>query len=252
MKAAIFREPHQPLSVEEVPAPQPRPGEILVRVAGCGVCHTDLGYVDHAVPTGKKPPLILGHEASGTVAGLGEGVTNFKEGDRVVLPAVYGCGQCRLCRTGRENICENMVFIGSNADGAYAEYVAYPAHAAAHLPAELPLVESAIIADATTTPFHAVVNRGRVKPGDAVVVIGCGGVGLNCVQIAAALGARVIAIDIVEAKLEWARKLGAVAAINSRTAERLDKDIRKLTPGGADVAFECIGLPAAHEQACTR
>ncbi|HKZ70476.1 MAG TPA: alcohol dehydrogenase catalytic domain-containing protein, partial [Anaerolineales bacterium] len=173
MKAAIFYASHQPLKVEEVPTPTPKTGEVLVKVAGCGVCHTDLGYLDHDVPTGKKPPLILGHEASGTIAEVGEGVKNFKEGDRVVLPAVYGCGQCKLCRAGRENICENMIFIGSNADGAYAEYVLYPAHAAMHLPSELPLVESAIIADATTTPFHAVVNRGQVKPGDAVVVIGC-------------------------------------------------------------------------------
>jgi len=248
VKAAIFYASHQPLKVEEVPTPTPKTGEVLVKVAGCGVCHTDLGYLDHDVPTGKKPPLILGHEASGTIAEVGEGVKNFKEGDRVVLPAVYGCGQCKLCRAGRENICENMIFIGSNADGAYAEYVLYPAHAAMHLPSELPLVESAIIADATTTPFHAVVNRGQVKPGDAVVVIGCGGVGLNCVQIAAAIGAMVIAVDIVDAKLEWAKKLGASAAINSKTVERVDKEIRKLV-GGADVAFECIGNPTTQELA---
>lgn len=250
MKAAVFYQPREPLRIEDVPMPTPGAGELLVQVAGCGVCHTDLGYVDHGVPTGKKPPLILGHEATGTVAAVGAGVKQFKEGDRVVLPAVYGCGHCKLCRLGRENICENMVFIGSNADGAYAEYVLYPARAAVALPAELPLVESAIIADATTTPFHAVVNRGQVKAGDAVVVIGCGGIGLNCVQIAAAVGARVIAVDIVEQKLAWAKQFGAAAAINSKTVERLDKEIRKLTGGGgADVALECIGNPATQEQA---
>ena len=117
------------------------------------------------------------------------------------------------------------------------------------LPAEIPLVEGAIIADATTTPFHAVVNRGRVQPGDQVVIFGCGGIGLNCVQIAAAVGAQVIAVDIADHKLEWAKKLGAKATVNPKAVERLDKELRKLTGGGADVAFECIGHPATQEQA---
>jgi 6-hydroxycyclohex-1-ene-1-carbonyl-CoA dehydrogenase len=249
MKAAVFYGAQQPLKVEEIPTPEPEAGEILVKVAGCGVCHTDLHFIDHGVPTFKKPPLILGHEASGTVAAIGAGVANWKEGDRVLLPAVFGCGQCRTCRMGRENVCENMVFFGSSVDGAYAEYLVSPAHAAIPLPPELPLVEGAIIADATTTPFHAVVNRGQVKPGDAVVVFGCGGIGLNCVQIAAAVGGQVVAVDIADHKLEWARKLGAKATVNPKTVERLDKELRKLTGGGADAAFECIGNPATQEQA---
>jgi D-arabinose 1-dehydrogenase-like Zn-dependent alcohol dehydrogenase len=167
----------------------------------------------------------------------------------VLLPAVYGCGRCRMCRLGRENVCDNMVFFGSSVDGAYAEYVLAPAAVAIPLPAEIPLVEGAIIADATTTPFHAVVNRGQVKPGDSVVVFGCGGLGLNCVQIAAAVGGQVIAVDIADHKLDWAIKLGAKTAVNPKTAERLDKELRKLTGGGADVAFECIGNPATQEQA---
>jgi 6-hydroxycyclohex-1-ene-1-carbonyl-CoA dehydrogenase len=249
MKAAIFHGAHQPLTVEQIATPEPKAGEILVKVAGCGVCHTDLHFIDHGVPTMKKPPLILGHEASGTVAAVGAGVTNWNVGDRLLLPAVFGCGQCRLCRMGRENVCENMVFFGSSVDGAYAEYLVSPAHAAIPLPAEIPLVEGAIIADATTTPFHAVVNRGQVKPGDAVVVFGCGGIGLNCVQIAAAVGGQVIAVDIADHKLDWALKLGAKATLNPRSVERLDKELRKLTGGGADVAFECIGNPATQEQA---
>ncbi len=249
MKAAIFRAAHQPLSVEEVPTPEPKAGEILVKVAGCGVCHTDLHFIDHGVPTFKKPPLVLGHEASGLVAAVGAGVTHWKEGDRLLLPAVYGCGHCRMCRLGRENVCDNMVFFGSSVDGAYAEYILAPASAAIPLPGEIPLIEGAIIADATTTPFHAVVNRGQVKPGDAVVVFGCGGIGLNCVQIAAAVGGQVIAVDIAEHKLEWAMKLGAMATVNPQAVERLDKELRRLTGGGADVAFECIGNPATQEQA---
>ncbi len=250
MKAALFYGPNEPLRVEEVPTPTPGPGEVLVRVAACGVCHTDLHYTDHGTPTFKKPPLILGHEISGTVAALGPGVEGFREGDRVLLPAVLTCGTCFLCRTGRENICERLRMFGNHVDGGFAEYVVAPAKDIFHLPEEIPLVEGAIIADAITTPFHAVVNRGRVTPGDWVVVIGCGGIGLNLVQVAAALGARVIAVDIVEAKLEWARKLGAVEAVNANEVERVDKQVRRLTgQGGVDVAFEAIGNPRTQEQA---
>ncbi|TAK34873.1 MAG: hypothetical protein EPO21_08340 [Chloroflexota bacterium] len=249
MKAAVFYGPNQPLEVREVPTPQPGLGHVLVRVAACGVCHTDLHYIDHGVPTFKKPPLILGHEASGTIAELGPGVARFKEGDRVLLPAVYGCGTCASCRGGRENICEQMVMFGNNVDGAYAEYIVAPAKDCLRLPEEVPLIEGCIIADATTTPYHAVVNRGRVTPGDAVVVFGCGGVGLNIVQIASALGASVVAVDLDDAKLGLARQLGALGVVNPRSIERVDREVRKLTGGGADIAFEVIGNPATMEQA---
>jgi alcohol dehydrogenase, propanol-preferring len=249
MKAAIFRGPNRPLSVEEWPTPSPGPGEILVRVAACGVCHTDLHYIDHGVPTFKSPPLILGHEPSGIVAAVGSNSAPWKEGDRVLLPAVYGCGQCRMCRIGRENICDRMVMFGNNVDGAYAEYVLAPAKDALPLPPEIPLVEGAIIADAITTPFHAVVNRGRVQAGDQVVVFGCGGIGLNLVQIAAAVGAQVVAVDIADHKLRWACEFGARATVNAAQVERVDKELRKLTGGGADVAFEAIGNPVTQAQA---
>lgn len=248
MKAAVFYAAKEPLRVEEIPTPTPGPGEVLVKVASCGLCHTDLHYIDHGVPTFKKPPLVLGHEVSGTIAGLGEGADDWKEGDRVLLPAVYGCGQCDMCRTGRENICKNMVMFGNNVDGGYAEYILAPAKDVLALPDEVPLVEAAIIADATTTPYHAVVNRGRVKPGDQVVVFGCGGIGLNLVQIAAAVGAQVIAVDILDAKLEWARRLGAQVTLNAQGFERIDKEIRKLTGGGADISFEAIGNPITQAQ----
>src|SRR3990172_6474436 len=117
------------------------------------------------------------------------------------------------------------------------------------LPEEIPLVEGGIIADAITTPYHAVVNRGRVGPGDQVLVIGCGGIGLNLVQVAAAMGARVIAVDLVDQKLDWARRLGAQETGNPGSVERLDKAVRKLTGGGAGIAFEAIGLPQTPEQA---
>ena len=243
MRAAVFHEAHRPLVLEDVPRPAPGPGEVLVRVAACGVCHTDLHYIDHGVKTFMPPPLILGNEAAGTVAELGPSVTTRKEGERVLLPAVLPCGQCEACRRGRENICENLRMFGNNIPGAYAEFVVAPAKDCIPLPDDVPLEDGSIIADAISTPFHAVKNRARVQAGDTIAVFGCGGLGMNVLQCALALGANVIAVDVSEEKLGTARFLGAGAMINARSTGRVDKEIKKLTGGGVDVAFECIGKP---------
>ncbi|MDH3733387.1 MAG: zinc-binding dehydrogenase [Gemmatimonadota bacterium] len=247
MKAAVFHGSGEPVTVEEVPDPRPAVGEVLIRVAGCGVCHTDLHYLDHGTPTFKPPPMILGHEVSGVIVEVAEGVEGFTPGDRVLAAAVLSCGACEACRVGRENICENSVMLGNHADGGYAELVAVRAKDVFHLPDEIPLVEGSVIADAVTTPYHAVVNRGRVTPGDWVVVVGCGGVGLNVVQMASAVGARVIAVDVVESKLDWATRLGATEVIDSGAVERVDKAVRGVTGGGAHVAFEVVGKAATQE-----
>lgn len=254
MKAAVFYRPNQPLQVEEVPTPVIGAGEILVKVAACGLCHTDLSYIDHGVPTFKKPPLILGHEISGTVAEVAPDVTSFKVGDRVLLPAVMACGECNSCREGRGNVCDNMEMFGNNVDGGYAEYVKAPASNVFHLPDEIPLIEGAIIADAITTPFHAVKNRAKVKPGDTLLVYGCGGVGLNLVQVANAAGASVIAVDISDTKLAKAKELGAVATFNANDYPDVAKAVRKSTGGGVDIACECIGNSKTQEIAfnCVR
>lgn len=243
MKAALFRGPNRPLDVTEVPTPEPGPGEAIVRVAGCGICHTDLHYIDHGVKTFKPPPLILGHEAAGTVEQLSNGTSDVTVGDRVLIPAVLSCGKCGYCRRGRENLCDNMIMPGNNIDGAYAEFVAIPASQLVPVPDGLDLEQACVIADALSTPYHAVKHRGRVQVGDTVAVVGCGGVGLNVVQCATVAGARVIAVDVNDARLETARQLGAVEAVNPTNVDRLDKHIRKLTDGGVDVAFEAIGYP---------
>jgi 6-hydroxycyclohex-1-ene-1-carbonyl-CoA dehydrogenase len=249
VRAAVFHGNGLGLVVQEWPTPEPRAGEMLVDVAACGVCHTDLHYLDHGTPTFKPAPIVLGHEISGTVAALGPGVEAFAVGDRVLIPAVLTCGTCTPCRTGRENLCERGVMLGNHIDGGYAEYVAVAAKDVVRLPDEIPLVEGAIIADALTTPYHAVTRRGRVTPGDWVVVVGCGGVGLNLVQVAAAAGAHVIAVDVAAAKREWALRLGAVEVIDPGGSQRLDRAVRALTGGGADVAFEAVGKPATQEEA---
>ena len=243
MKAAVLRGANRALEVMEVPTPSPGPGEVLVRVVGCGMCHTDLHYLDHGVKTFKEPPIILGHEAAGTVEKLGDGRADVAEGDHVLIPAVLSCGTCRYCRRGRENICDNLVMLGNNVDGAYAEFVVVPASQLISVPASIPLERASIIADAVSTPYHAVKHRGRVQPGDIVAVVGCGGVGLNVVQCATLAGARVIAIDVSEQRLDIARTLGAVETVNPNEVERIDRHVRKLTDGGVDVAFEAIGNP---------
>jgi alcohol dehydrogenase, propanol-preferring len=250
MRAAIFHKPHAPLQVQDWPEPVPDHDEILVRVAACGLCHTDLHYIDHGVPTAKQPPLILGHEATGAVAQVGERVTQVKVGDRVLLPAVLPCGACVACRTGRENICLRLRMFGNDVDGAYAEYVTAPAKDVFILPDEIPLVEGCIIADAVTTPYHAVKNRAEVRPGDTVVVYGCGGVGLNVVQFARLAGGIVIAVDIADEKLDHARRLGAAEVINAgQESAGVAKAVRRITGGGADIAIEAIGNPATMKEA---
>jgi propanol-preferring alcohol dehydrogenase len=250
MRAAVFYEPTMPLRIEDVPVPELEDGEVLVHVAACGLCHTDLHYIDHGVPTVKPPPLILGHETSGIVVLTGTSAGAIKEGDRVLLPAILTCGQCAACRYGRENICQNMRMFGNDVDGAYAEYVKAPAKDIFALPPEIPLVEGCIIADAVTTPYHAVKNRAEVRPGDNVVVFGCGGVGLNVVQFAHLAGGIVIAVDLEEERLEWAQRLGASSTVNPRQIEGgAARKIRQLTGGGADVAIEAIGNPATIQEA---
>jgi len=241
MKAAVFYGAGQPLKIEDIPTPEIGPEEALIKIAACGVCHTDLHYLE-GVPTFKKPPLILGHEASGILTKVGEEVTNVKENDRVLIPPVLTCGTCYNCRIGRENLCRNIVMIGNSIDGAYAEYTKIPAKDLIKLPAEIPLEEASIISDAMSTPFHALKNRANVRPGDSVVIYGVGGVGLNAVQIAAALGAFVIAVDKVEEKLQHARDLGASETINVDVEDPV-KAVRRITGGGADVAVEAIGIP---------
>jgi 6-hydroxycyclohex-1-ene-1-carbonyl-CoA dehydrogenase len=243
MKAAVFHGNGKPLAIEEVPVPEPRAGEILLRVAACGLCHTDLHYLDHGVATFKTPPIILGHEAAGTVERLGAGVSGFKEGEHVLAPSVWACGRCRFCRAGRENLCSDLVMPGNHTDGAFAEFLAVPAKELVRLPPDLPLERACVIADAVSTPYHAVKHRGQVRTGDSVAVVGCGGVGLNVVQCAAAAGATVIAVDLNDARLDLARQLGAGHTLNPAKLDRVDKEVRKLTDGGADVAFEVVGNP---------
>lgn len=244
MKAAVFRAQNKILFIEEIPIPVPEEDEILIKVAACGVCHTDLHYIDHGVSTFKTPPLILGHEASGIVE-IGGKI--LKKGQRVLIPAVLTCGKCEFCLEGRENVCKNMIMPGNSIDGAFAQYIKVPEKDIIVLPDEITLEDACIIADAISTPYHAVVNRAKIRHGEKVIVFGCGGVGVNVVQIAALQGAEVIACDINEDKLKIALELGAKYAFNP---EKISvKDFLKQNNIKIDAAFEVIGKPETIETA---
>ncbi len=213
-------------------------------VLACGFCHTDLHYLDHGVATAKPPPIVLGHEISGRVDALGQGAEGVDVGDRVLVPAVLPCGRCEYCRTGRENICPKMRMLGNHLDGGFAEFVVVPAKDLVALPSEIDPVLGCIISDALTTPYHAVVHRARVREGERVAVVGCGGVGINAVQFAHGAGAEVVAIDLNDEKLEMARRLGAAATLNPSRTGDLGKELRRLWGDGVDVAIEAVGSPA--------
>ena len=254
MKAAVFEKVKEPLKLDDN-YPDPNiSGELsqaIIDIEACGVCHTDFGYLEHGVPTVKQPPLILGHEISGRIKEVSEDVSTFKEGDQVIIPAVLSCGYCVNCRTGRENICLNQIMLGNHIDGGFAEQIKVPIKDVVHLPSEMTLEESCIISDAVSTPYHAVKNRGKVRPGDWAVVIGCGGIGLNIVQNIKAAGGLPIAVDIVPKKLEIAKQIGAVETILAKDMDEREVvgAIRKITGGGADMAFEAIGHPSTMKQA---
>ncbi|MCI0342655.1 MAG: zinc-binding dehydrogenase [Planctomycetales bacterium] len=253
MRAAVFHGSGKELALEERPLPEPAPGDARVRVVACGVCHTDLHYVDHGVPTAKPPPIVLGHEASGTVDALGEGTLGPPLGSRVLVPAVVSCGRCEACGLGRGNLCPEMQMFGNHRDGAFAEFVLAPARELVPVPADLPLEEAALLADGVTTAYHAVRRRGEVGPGDTVAVFGCGGVGLAAVQVAVAAGARVVAVDLDEARLKIAREMGASEAVpvpRSAGSGATAREVRRLVGGGgADVAIESAGHPSALQEA---
>jgi 6-hydroxycyclohex-1-ene-1-carbonyl-CoA dehydrogenase len=248
MRAAVFHASGRPLEITSVPRPEPGPGELLVRVSACGLCHSDLHYLDHGVPTFKTPPLVLGHEISGTVVRAGLGVDAARLGTAVLLAPVSTCGACVPCRTGRENICARQRMLGNTVDGGFAEFAVAAARDAFPIPPDVPMEEACVVADALTTAFHAVTRRARIEPGETVVVFGCGGLGLNVVQVCALVGARVVAVDIDPRKLVLATQLGASIVIDAREGDPV-KRLRRDTEGGADVAIEAIGMPKTQEQA---
>jgi 6-hydroxycyclohex-1-ene-1-carbonyl-CoA dehydrogenase len=243
------------LQKTEIPVPELKPGEVLVEVAGCGVCHTDLGYFYDGVPTVSKPPLALGHEISGTVV-AGDGSWIGKE---VIIPAVMPCRQCILCKTGRGNRCLSQKMPGNSIGvyGGFSSHIPVPSIDLCEVKGRgsIPLSHLAVVADAATTPYQA-AKRANLQPGDNVIVIGItGGVGQYVGQMAKALGAKtVIGIARSQEKLERAMKFGADFIINStgKDANAVSKDFRDICkanglPNTGWIIFEVTGVKPGQE-----
>jgi 6-hydroxycyclohex-1-ene-1-carbonyl-CoA dehydrogenase len=239
-EAWMMTAPGAPFERRDLPARSPEPGEVTIEVAGCGVCHTDLSFLYHGVKTRGALPLVLGHEISGIVRAVGAGVDPALVGRSVVVPAVLPCGECELCRAGRRTICRRQVMPGNDRHGGFASHVVVPARYVCPVPASAlakhELWELSVVSDAASTPFEA-VKRSGLAAGELAILVGVGGIGVYGVQIAAASGAKVIAIDIDDRKLEQARAAGAHSALNVKDLPV--KDIRKLVRSEA----ERIGAP---------
>lgn len=205
-----------PLERREFAVLAPGPGEAVVKVAGCGLCHTDLGFIEGSVRTRQALPLVLGHEISGVVVASGDGCGDLL-GQSVVVPAVLPCGDCALCRAGRDNICQRQRMPGNDFNGGFASHLTVPARFLCRLPEDLgdfPLAELSVVADAITTPYQSVLRSG-LATGELAIVVGVGGVGLYLVQHARNAGAHVVAVDIDPARLVAAATQGAELTLDS-------------------------------------
>ncbi|MGH3093732.1 MAG: alcohol dehydrogenase catalytic domain-containing protein, partial [Gaiellaceae bacterium] len=265
MKAAVLWEPRTRVEILDVELAPPRAGEVLVRIAACGVCASDLHVVDGDLP--EPLPIVLGHEASGVVVEAGTGLERLREGDHVVLALAPSCGECPSCRRGRPTFCELFGQCASDgvlADGtsrlsvdgttlhhfnsvsSFAEYAVVPESAAVAVRRDVPLQAAALVSCAVVTGFGAVVNTAEVEEGATVAVWGCGGVGLNVVQAARLAGAeRIVAVDTRPEKLELARRLGATDGVLADGEADTSTAVHELVPGGVDYAFEAIGREEA-------
>ena len=244
MRAAIYREYRGPIAVESLPDPEPAPDGAVVRVEANGICRSDWhGWVGH------DPDIVLphvpGHEIAGVVEEVGPEVTHWRPGDRVSVPFIAGCGRCRPCRGGDQQVCDRQFQPGFHGWGGFAERVALRQAdlTLVALPDEVGFVEASSLGCRFATSFRAVQAQGRVTAGDWVAVHGCGGVGLAAVMIARALGARVVAVDIRRDALQLARESGAVAAVNAAESADVADEIREVTGGGAHASLDTLGHP---------
>jgi alcohol dehydrogenase len=242
MKAAIYRAFGEPLSIEQVPDPEPSTGGAVIAVRATGLCRSDWhGWMGHDPDI--RLPHVPGHELAGVIEAVGSDVDNWKPGDRVTLPFVCGCGTCPQCDSGNHQVCDRQFQPGFTGWGSFAEYVAidYADVNLVRLPDELDFVTAASLGCRFVTSFRAIVDQGQVCEDQWVAVHGCGGVGLSAIMIAKALNARVVAIDIDDEKLEFAAGIGADALINASRSGAVAEDIGNVTSGGAHVSIDALG-----------
>ena len=245
MKAAVMTEFRKPLQIMDLPDPVPDTAGALIRVEACGICRSDWHlWQGDWTWMGIQPqlPLVLGHEIAGVVEAVGSGVRSLRAGDRVTLPFHMACGHCEYCQTGRSNICLAHGAIGTHFNGGYGRLAVVPVADAnlVRLPNEVDATAAAALGCRYMTSYHALVDQAKLKPGEWLAVFGVGGVGLSAVQIAAALGAQVLAVDLSEQKLRTAKAEGATAVIDARGQNTVEQ-IREITQGGVDVAVDAVG-----------
>jgi S-(hydroxymethyl)glutathione dehydrogenase/alcohol dehydrogenase len=262
-RVAVLYEAGSPLVVEQAELKGPGPGEVLVRLAACGVCHSDL-HILKGEWAGFDPPIVVGHEGSGTVEAVGPGVTGLAAGDRVVLGWKTHCGVCRQCTNGWPHLCDRSPKVAESssltvggrpinrmlATAFLSEYAVVPQSAVILIRAEMPLAQAALLGCAVMTGVGAAANTAQVRPGTAVAIYGCGGVGVNIIQGAALCGAtRIIGVDLVQGKLDYARDFGLTDAVNAADQDPVGA-ILELTGGiGVDYAFDAVGNVHVMEQA---
>lgn len=277
MRGVVFWEPNKPLSIEDFQMPRPKAGEVLIKTKACGVCHSDLHVIKGELPFAS--PCVLGHEITGEIIEHGpltdaRIIRRFPVGAHVIGAFIMPCGNCFFCDKGQDDLCESFfaynrakgtlydgetrLFLRNNGKPVYmysmgglAEYCVVPAHGLCVLPDTLPYTESAILGCAVFTAYGAMAHAADLRAGETVAIIGIGGVGSSCLQIARAFGAsEIIAVDVQDDKLEKAKTLGATQTVNARKEDAVEK-IRALTGGmGVDVAVEALGKPLTFSQ-CT-
>lgn len=245
MRAAVFEAASRALRLESVPEPRPAAGDVLLRVRAAGICGSDLGFLDGLqLPPGTASPLVLGHEVAGEVAEVTAGSGPWRVGDRVVVNPFVVCGACHACRAGRRSICLEPAVVGLHRQGGFAEWLAVPGANLHRLPARLPFTAGAIVPDAVSTAYHAVVARGGLRPGQSVAIFGAGGVGTHAILLARLLGASPLIVVVRrEAVAARVRGLGADAVLVGLEPNPV-REIRRLTGGlGVELALDCVGKP---------
>ncbi|MBW1766363.1 MAG: zinc-dependent alcohol dehydrogenase family protein [Deltaproteobacteria bacterium] len=244
MRAAVYKEFAKPLIIQNLPDPTPPDRGVVIRVKANGLCRSDWhGWMGHDPDISL--PHVPGHELAGVIEAIGKDVARWNIGDRVTLPFVCGCGTCPQCASGNHQVCDRQFQPGFTHWGSFAEYVAidYADVNLVRLPDEINYITAASLGCRFVTAFRAIVDQGKVSGGQWVAVHGCGGVGLSAIMIASALGANVVAIDIRDEKLDFARSIGAVATVNATKTEDVVENILVITEGGAHVSIDALGSP---------
>jgi alcohol dehydrogenase len=242
MKAVYFEKFQGPVLVREVSDPKVSEDSVIVKVEATGLCRSDWhGWMGHDPDIAL--PHVPGHELAGVVEEVGPGIQNWKHGDRVTVPFVGGCGHCLECQSGNQQVCDNQFQPGFTAWGSFAEYVEikYADMNLVKLPDEVDFVTAASLGCRFITSFRAIIDQGKVTPGQWVAVHGCGGVGLSAIMIAAATGANVVAVDIDNEKLELAKRVGAHVVLNARETDNVPEAIKNTTGCGAHISLDALG-----------